>query len=575
MPAADLVAWGLPRLSQLLPLDDESLTQIITYSASLSKEACAEHLKNLLGDSPAALEFISSFNSRLGGGATAGTSSPAQSGRASPATEAHGGSRRPNNEDKNTQKKNKRTKAPLHSAGPPRRPEGYGNVEGGYRKSEREEEYMSATPSRKGGNKRNTDKGTTTGASISDALQLSEEPAALQVPQPTTSASPNASSATSSRNPSPARNNKSSAKAPPSAQGPLISDYLPNVKSKTAKVSSRHTGSGTSTPAKQSVTTANIADITAAIAALEVSTNPTLSKDRRKCNCNATLHPLFTPAPNCLNCGKIICSLEGLQPCSFCDKPLLSKDEVQSMIKELRAERGQEKMRAHNESLHHDGGPGRGPSPSPSSPAYSNDSFEAAKAHRDKLLAFQAQNAQRTRVVDEAADFETPNVASTQWMTPSQRALALKKQQRILREMEEKARPEWEKKKTVMSLDITGGRVVKVYQSAPVADSGASKGEEEDAEEVDEEEAFAAAAAADEEERRAKGTTGRGTFGRNPLLAAGGLVRPVWKAPEGVARDTQRERKEMWRRVQDDNDDNERWILDGGLHGFGTEAAAM
>ncbi|RWQ96889.1 C2HC5 finger protein [Paecilomyces variotii] len=511
MPGTDLVAWGVPRLSQLLPLDEESLTQIITYSASLSKDACAEHLKNLLGDSPAALEFISSFNSRRGGGETP----PRESGSASPAAGGHDSNGRQTNEHRNVQKKNKRTKAPLHSAGPPRRPENYGNVTGGYMKSDKEE-----------------------------------------LPQTTISASPNASSLISSQNPSPGP--KSSTKAPPSAAGPLISDYLPNVKSRTAK-SSRHTSSGTSTPGKQSITTGNIEDLTAAIAALEVSTNPTLSKEQRKCNCNASLHPLFTPAPNCLSCGKIICALEGLQPCSFCGAALISTEDIQSMIKELRAERGNEKMRAHNESLHHDGGPGPGPSSS---------KLEAAKAHRDKLLAFQAQNAQRTKVVDEAADFETPNVASTLWMSPAQRALALKKQQRILREMEEKARPEWERKKTVMSLDIKGGRVVRTYQSSPAE---SSKKEEQDAEEEE-----LARAAAQETGDQATTSASGAAFGKNPLLAAGGLVRPVWKAPAGkepVAH-ARKERTQTWRRVQDDNDDNEQWILDGGLHGYGTESEA-
>ena len=117
------------------------------------------------------------------------------------------------------------------------------------------------------------------------------------------------------------------------------------------------------------------------------------------------------------------------------------------MIRELRAERGQEKMRAHNDSVHHDGGP------RPVSGSSSPSKLDAAKAHRDKLLQFQAQNARRTKVVDEAADFETPNVASTLWMSPAQRALALKKQQRIQHEMEDKARPEWEKKKTMLTLD--------------------------------------------------------------------------------------------------------------------------
>ena len=219
------------------------------------------------------------------------------------------------------------------------------------------------------------------------------------------------------------------------------------------------------------------------------------------------------------------------------------------MIRELRAERGQEKMRAHNDSVHHDGVPGSGSGSGPS------NQLDAAKAHRDKLLQFQAQNARRTRVVDEAADFDTPNPASTIWMSPAQRALALKKQQRILREMEDKARPEWEKKKTVMSLDIKGGRVRKVYQSAPV-DEPSQPTDDVEAEE----EALA------EEGQPSSGQA----FSHNPLLAAGGLLRPVWKSPEGKEVRTHRETKQSWRRVQDDRDDNEQWILDGGLHGYNT-----
>ncbi|KAL1970356.1 hypothetical protein VTN77DRAFT_5516 [Rasamsonia byssochlamydoides] len=538
--STDLIAWAVPSLSKLLPLDDESLKQIVTYSAGLSKEAAAEHLKNLLGDTPAVLEFIASFNSRRPGD----PSSTPQSSTASPRTKDVENDRSRQNENKNQQKKNKRTKAPLHSTGPPRRPENYGNVAGAYMKADKEEDYIPAATSK---TQRDTSGGTGAGASLTDVPSLSTKPAAFLRPQTTDSPSSYDTSPATSRNPSPAR--KATTKAPPSAAGPLISDYLPNVKSKTAKAS-RHAASGASTPSKQSVTTNNIADLTAAIAALELSTNPTSAKDRRTCNCNASIHPLFTPAPNCLNCGKIICSLEGLQPCSFCGAPLLSSAEVQSMLKELRQERGQEKMRAHNESVHRSGGPG----------LEADSKLEAAVAHRDKLLAFQAQNAQRTRVVDEAADFETPNVASTQWMSPAQRALALKKQQRILREMEEKARPEWEKKKTVMSLDIKGGRVVRTYQSAPAESA-------EDADAAEEEDLDTAISAAED-------TTSSGTaaFSKNPLLASGGLVRPVWKgATKDSNRAARRESKQTWRRVQDDNDDNEQWILDGGLYGYDNE----
>ncbi|KKK13767.1 hypothetical protein P175DRAFT_0464105 [Aspergillus ochraceoroseus IBT 24754] len=509
MSNPSLIAWGVPRLAEILPLDEESLIQILTYAGDLSKEEGADHLKNLLGDSPIAFEFISAFNSRREDPSLrqprSATPPPAQTSNAGKGV-----------------KKTKKTKPPLHSAGPPRRPENFGDVTGGYKKADQEEDYIS-------GRSRPQEPGSRKAA---DTLRPSKGIPSREA------------SAASSRNPSPA---PPVGKAPPSAAGLVISDLLPNVKSKAAKPSrSGAGGSGTAAPSssKGSLTTNNISDLTAAIAALEVSTNPTLSNQPRKCACYAAIHPVFAPAPNCLNCGKIICSLEGLQPCSFCGTPLLSNEEIQGMIRELRAERGQEKMRAHNESVHREGGPGLGPGSSPSK-------LDAARAHRDKLLQFQAQNAKRTRVVDEAADFETPNVSSTLWMTPSQRALALKKQQRIMREMEEKARPEWEKKKTVMSLDIKGGRVTRVYQAAPTESSSAPVDEQE-AEDL----------TYDSSQRSSE------AFSHNPLLAAGGLMRPIWKAPDGKTADGHRQRKQTWRRVQDDaENDNEQWILDGGIHG--------
>jgi hypothetical protein len=57
-----LQQWALPQLSKLLPLDDDSLRQIVTYADTLSNAEAAEHFRNLLGDSPEALSFISSFN---------------------------------------------------------------------------------------------------------------------------------------------------------------------------------------------------------------------------------------------------------------------------------------------------------------------------------------------------------------------------------------------------------------------------------------------------------------------------------------------------------------------------------
>ncbi|RAL11013.1 C2HC5-type zinc finger protein [Aspergillus homomorphus CBS 101889] len=568
MSNPSLVAWGVPRLAELLPLDEESLTQIIDYAASLSKEEGADHLKNLLGDSPAAIEFIAAFSSRR---SAASSSAPAPAPTAAAAAAPASGPSTPaRNSSGNTGRKGKKSKPPLHSAGPVRRPDNFGDVTGGYRKEDQNEDYMPVSSGR-GWQDTSGLKASAGGGSSLQNLRVT---------------SSQGSSATSSRNQSPAPSRPTTGtttttttttnRIPPSAAGPVLSDLLPNVKSKAAKSSSSRGGGGSSSASGSgkggggALTTTNITDLTAAIAALEVSTNPTLGTGARKCPCYASIHPLFDPAPNCLNCGKIICALEGLQPCSFCGTPLLSDEEVQSMIRELRAERGQEKMRAHNEGFHRDGGPGMGPGTASSATNNKNNNkLDAARAHRDKLLQFQAQNAKRTRVVDEAADFETPNVASTLWMTPAQRALALKKQQRIMREMEEKARPEWEKKKTVMSLDIKGGRVTRVYQSAAEAAgpssssasaSGSAAKEENDDDEVK----------AEEQLRDGEGGRGGGhAFSNNPLLASGGLLRPVWKTPDGKQPDTPRkERQQTWRRVQDDNDDNEQWILDGGVHGY-------
>lgn len=547
--SAELLAWALPRLQRLLPIDDESLREIITYSATLSKSAGAEHLKNLLGDSGESIEFISGFNSR-------------RSEVAPPPSTQHA-SQRPEIQEgvpKHIKKQTKQ-KAPLHNAGPVRRPEGYGNVAGGYTKQVDHESFQT-----RGHRKGNS------ASSLSDALSLSQQPEALQLPK-VTQGGLQTPSPGRSRDPSPG-NRGSPSLMPPSASGKLISD-LPNVRTKQSKkpnqshTSSSQPQSGTSTPQNgrpATTTTSSISDLTSAIAALELSTNPTLSTERRKCDCNASIHPLFTTAPNCLSCGKIICALEGLQPCSFCDAPILSKEQVNGMIRALKEERGIEKMASHNASISASRSGGGTPMFS-STPDTSGDEASSAalraRAHRDKLLAFQRENAQRTKVHDEAADYDmTLTPGATQWMSPTQRAAALKKQQQYLRELEEANRPEWEKKRTVMSMSVRAGKLVKTYERVQ-----APKQQMEE-EIVAEEEVR-------DDERQQLG--GSGAFSNNPLLASGKLIRPVWKSIEGkdASGKAPREKKSVWRRVQDDNEDNEQWILDGGLRGYGVETRLM
>lgn len=334
-----------------------------------------------------------------------------------------------------------------------------------------------------------------------------------------------------------------------SQPGNLISDYLPNVRTKTKKA--HHAGHTTTT-----TTSGSIADLTSAITQLELTTNPTLKAPHkpRVCTCNASIHPLFTMAPNCLSCGKIICALEGLQPCSFCGAKVVSDAETQEILTSLRQERGSERQAAHNNSIAASRSgtpslsntPSRGPTPSSSNDSLRQTAaaLDEAKARRDRLLAFQSENAQRTKIHDEAADFSTITPGQSMWMTPVQRAAALKQQQKYLRELEESSRPEYEKTRNVMSLGFNKqGKLVRTYQkervpSAVVQDEDAANGEEGGGE---------------------SGAGGRmssmGAFSNNPLSAAGGLIRPVWKPKEGEGvsgGSSRREGASVWRRVQDD-----------------------
>ena len=304
---------------------------------------------------------------------------------------------------------------------------------------------------------------------------------------------------------------------------------------------------------------AAIADLDAAIRSLEISTNPTLQDDvaARRCSCVATRHPLQSAAPNCMSCGKVICLKEGLGPCTFCGTPLLSPADIQSLIKELRVERGREKMTVDREA-HRRPEVSKAPAPFAQRRAAMEEEKRLSEAearaleHRDKLLGFQAQNARRTIVRDEAADFDVSSAMAgtgNMWASPEQRARELKKQQKLLREMEWNARPEYEKRREVVSIDLVGGRVVK--KMAAVQRPVTPEKEEDDG--------------GDHDVPGVLGeTSGNGTFSRNPLL--GHLIKPVYDVQGKLPAEGRPGRQTQWRRVQDELD-NEAVILDGGVRG--------
>ena len=250
-------------------------------------------------------------------------------------------------------------------------------------------------------------------------------------------------------------------------QGTLTSDLLgplPGPSSRPASPATRGNSTGkkihlSATNSHFRVPNTGLSDLESALRTLELTAAPNSDKKRSTCNCMATIHDLLLVAPNCLSCGKIICIKEGLGPCTFCGTPLLNSSETEDMISFLKAERGREKMQAENSAnrraqvtrekpkLYSQGqahpGAGYG-APAASGSADGNDNngdddaaaLQRAREHRDKLLSFQAANAQRTKIIDEAADFDTSAVSSAgfaglnMWATPEERALQLKKQQK-------------------------------------------------------------------------------------------------------------------------------------------------
>jgi hypothetical protein len=243
------------------------------------------------------------------------------------------------------------------------------------------------------------------------------------------------------------------------------------------------------------------------------------------------------------------------------------------MVKELKGERGKELMAA-DAKANRRAEVSKTPAPfsqnrakngGPASTDPTLAEAEAqAKAHRDKLLGFQAQNARRTTVRDEAADFDVggamTGTSGNMWASPEERAKELKRQQKLMREMEWNARPEYEKRQQVLSIDLVGGKVIR--RMAPVERPVTPESDEDGT-------ADQGRQALAETAGNKGGRGGGGAFSGNPLL--GSLIKPVFEPKgKGPELEGRKSKKAGWRRVQDDLDDNEGVILDGGVYGHGT-----
>ncbi|KTW32056.1 uncharacterized protein T551_00738 [Pneumocystis jirovecii RU7] len=206
---------------------------------------------------------------------------------------------------------------------------------------------------------------------------------------------------------------------------------------------------GMKKPKKMDLKLASLSDIDSALKRLELS--EIKSQGRKKCYCQARKHPLNHLVPNCLICGKIICVVEGINSCSFCNTPLLSREQQMDLVRQLRMERshilGQKSKKPaigkDTKQLYSTCYVGYN--------SINKDEFEkkAQDAENDKNRLLELDRANMIdKIIDEASDFD-PLAGPDRWATPAERFLMLEKQRKALASMNAP-------KKKVMTIDLSG-----------------------------------------------------------------------------------------------------------------------
>ena len=202
-----------------------------------------------------------------------------------------------------------------------------------------------------------------------------------------------------------------------------------------------------------------------------------LDKKRRECGCFGTKHEVFPLAPNCLNCGRIICAAEGIGTCFYCGEELVSEEQRQQVVRELRVERGVAKTKAANEKVRKVRAAesrnrawaskvGGSDSESPYASGYATpEAYSEAEKWRDELLEFDRTYAERTRIIgnplmsiinlDQQAEFTPQMTLTDKFSTPQERAAALRRLQQL---EAEQAAGERAQHRRVLEIDFQTGK---------------------------------------------------------------------------------------------------------------------
>lgn len=198
-----------------------------------------------------------------------------------------------------------------------------------------------------------------------------------------------------------------------------------------------------------------VRDLEAALQSLSVN-----GRNRKACDCMGAKHGLLEMAPNCLNCGRIVCNKEGIGPCLFCEQPLLPNEQLEQLLRVLESQKldvlstmGKKALAAAG--ITHE------------APTNLGRSSAQAQANLDRLLGYQENDAVRTRIIDQAGDADLPSSGVNRWATIEEQAEQLRLQQQRLRKLEYERKVRAGQGRKVLSIDVRGNRVFASVDDAP------------------------------------------------------------------------------------------------------------
>ncbi|OAF72200.1 hypothetical protein A3Q56_00016 [Intoshia linei] len=137
-----------------------------------------------------------------------------------------------------------------------------------------------------------------------------------------------------------------------------------------------------------------------------------MQKVRNPCNCQSSKHRLIS---NCLNCGRIVCELEGSGPCLFCGKLVTTQKEKKII------ELGTKKAITLKKTL--------------LNKHFTKEAIELQKRYdkavekKNILLSFDKSNTKRTVVIDDQMDYFNTNVSS--WISDTARKNLIAEEERL------------------------------------------------------------------------------------------------------------------------------------------------